>query len=412
MLQELSIQRLSQKLALKEEKIFESLSGYKNLNEKFVPYNPFNLDPQEIRTVISNDLSCVSVLGSIAYPLEDDLWNRGQIVLEDGPDENMGEKIEWVNRVLDGVGVGATDASTVRHNLHLNLLYAYTQVAVFLRRYGECFEEVVDDIKVGDELYFESDGLKLFEDEHYQIWDWNLTLKLLEERFSNYTPFILFLDESLSISYARNYTVERRRLLVESLKNYLGKLFELNIVPVAVYFSLDRGLVNCGLKCTLCKNIRCSSCHKMSEQEILFKTFCDKHFLYNILTKNYSRTPYFRPLNPVVAESVERLNVDLIAFYVRVDESILRVEFPKIFFDEKREVVDLIHRAVVADSIISGGYPLTLSRAHELAVLSGRDRNVIHEIVYNKALELCKKYGRNLELKFSRKNELKVRGVV
>ncbi|MEM0054421.1 MAG: hypothetical protein QXL89_09580, partial [Nitrososphaeria archaeon] len=64
MLQELSIQRVSQKLALKEKKIFESLSGYKNLNEKFEPYNPFNLDPLQIRTIIYDDISCISNLGS------------------------------------------------------------------------------------------------------------------------------------------------------------------------------------------------------------------------------------------------------------------------------------------------------------------------------------------------------------
>ncbi|MEM2741486.1 MAG: DNA double-strand break repair nuclease NurA [Nitrososphaeria archaeon] len=382
------------------------------MNEKFEPYNPFNLDPQQIRTIIYDDISCISNLGSIAYPLEDDLWNKGQIVLEDGPDENGSRKIEWVNEVLNDVGVGATDSSTIRHNLHLNLLYAYTQVAVFLRKYGKYFEEIIDDIKVGDELYFENNGLKLFEDEHYQIWNWDLTLKLLEERFYEHTPFILFLDESLSISYARNYTTDRRRLLLDSLKSYLRKLGELNVIPVAVYFSLDRGLVNCGLKCALCKNIKCSNCTRISEQEKLFKTFCDKYFLYNVLTKNYSRTPYFRPLNSVVADSVEKLNIDLIAFYVRVDESILRVEFPRIFLEGNEEVVDLIHKAIVADSILSEGYPLTLSRAHELAVLSGRDRNVVHEIVYDKALELCKKYGYNLELKFSKKSELKVRGVV
>ncbi|MEM2179606.1 MAG: hypothetical protein QXP32_02185, partial [Nitrososphaeria archaeon] len=167
---------------MKEKKIFESLSGYKNLNEKFEPYNPFNLDPQQIRLIISDDISCISNLGSVAYPLEDNLWNKGQIILEDGPDENGSRKTEWVNKVLNDIGVGATDASTIRHNLHLNLLYAYTQVAVFLRKYGKYFEEIIDDIKVGDELYFENNGLKLFEDEHYQIWNWDLTLKLLEER--------------------------------------------------------------------------------------------------------------------------------------------------------------------------------------------------------------------------------------
>lgn len=412
MLQELSIQRLSQNLVMKEKKIFESLSGYKNLNEKFEQYNPFNLDPRKIRETIADDRSCISVLGSIAFPLEDSVWDRGQIMLEDGPYENEGRKFEWVNKVLDEISVCGTDASTIRHNLHLNLLYAYTQVAVFLRKFGRYVEGVLDDVKVGDELYFMGNEIKLFEDEHYQMWNWDLTLKLLNEKFYQHTPFILFLDESLSVSYARNYTSERRKLLLDSLNNYLKKLYELNIFPVAVYFSLDRGLVNCGLKCTLCSNTKCSHCSDLSEQERMFKTFCDKHFLYNVLTKNYSRTPYFRPLNSVIAESEDKLHVDLIAFYVRVDDSILRVEFPKIFLEKDENAVNLVHKAVVADSILSGGYPLTLSRAHELAVLSGRDRNVVHEIVYNKALELCKKYGYNLEVKFSRKNELKAKGVL
>jgi len=412
MLQELSLQRLSHKLILKEEKIFESLSGYKNLSERFSPYNPFNVSPRDARATISEDKGCVEALGSIAFPLEDDEWERGKISLEDPPKEGRAGRIEWANRVLKDFSVAATDSSTIRHNLHLNLLYAYTQVAVFLRRYGEYFEGVMDDIKVGDELYFSEGGLNAFEDEHYQAWNWELTVNLLKEKFLDRTPFILFLDESLSLAYARSYSVGRRGFLLESLKRYLRRLYELNILPVAVYFSLDRGLVNCGLKCTLCRDRMCSSCASLSEQEKLFRTFCDKHLLYSVLTENYSRTPFFRPLNPVIAESADKVNLGLLAFYVRVDESILRVEVPEDIFRRDGNIVGLVHRAVVADSLLSKGYPLTLSRAHELAVLSGRDRNVVHEIVYNKALELCRRYGYNLEVKFSRKGELKARGVL
>jgi len=54
---------------------------------------------------------------------------------------------------------------------------------------------------------------------------------------------------------------------------------------------------------------------------------------------------------------------------------VLRVEFP----ESLRGLVDKIHLAVLAHSIMGGGYPLALQRAHDMAVIGAREREVIIE---------------------------------
>jgi len=414
MLSELAIHSLSQRLGEKEGKIVESLYDYKKLNQKFAIHNPFKVSYGEILNILSNDPFCIDYFNSIALPLEHQNWERGEVALTNPPGETPTGMRAWSLDVLKENTIAAVDASTIEHNLHQNLLYAYTQVGVYWRGAGKCNNNSVGDLKIGDELYTPGKSIRIFDKVDYQKWNWDLTIKLLKESFEGYLPFILFLDESLSISYAQSYTRERQAFLLDSLKGYLRQLDELSITPVSVYHSLDRGLINLGLKCSACKDTKkCGDClDKPSEEELLFRNLSDKLFLSDILKTNYSRTPYFRPINRVIAKDCYRVELDLVAFYVRVDGSILRIEFPYKYLETDVEVVNKVHKAVVADSLLTKGYPYTLMNAHELAVLSSKDRNTVNEIVHRKALELSAKYGVDLTLRLTRKGELKMRGIV
>jgi len=411
MLDELSIHSLAKKLDTREEKIVEGLLGYKNVQEKFSPYNPFILNPKEIEEELVGDRSCLDSFNSLAMPLEYLNWHLGQIVLDNPPGQSDEEIKDWMSKVFNLTSIAAVDASTVEHDLHLNLLYAYTQIGVFWKTIGRYKKRITGDVKVGDELYQTKRNFVLYDHVDYQKWNWDLTIDVLREHFTDNMPFFLFLDESLSISYARNYTYDRQAFLLSSLQQYLRQLDGLSIIPVAVYHSLDRCLVNTGLKCSACKiQDMCKNCDvKPSQEEILFKTLYDKFFLWNILVDNYSRTPYFRPLNSVIAKSCSDIKLDLASFYLRIDDSILRVEFPFKYVMEDKDNVEKIRRAVVADSLLIKGYPATLANAHELAVLSAQDRSTINELVYRKTLELSKKYGLDISVKFTRKGELKRR---
>jgi len=66
-------------------------------------------------------------------------------------------------------------------------------------------------------------------------------------------------------------------------------------------------------------------------------------------------------------------------FYLRGDEEIARVEFPR--WVEERGLIDLV-QALVLDQCRRGqGYPVTLSEAHEQAVVTGADREQFQYLV-------------------------------
>ncbi|MGQ9781180.1 MAG: DNA double-strand break repair nuclease NurA [Nitrososphaeria archaeon] len=411
MLDELGIQALSRELDSKEKRIADSLLGYKRKTAKFSHFNPFNSDPSEIREELVSDPSCLDTFSTLILPLEYDNWNKSQIVLDNPPGGTSGERFAWTNHVFKKRSVAAVDASYIRHDVHSNIQYAYMQVAVFWKDVGRYLGKVCGNLRIGDELYSSDRDMRLFEDEDYQEWNWELTIDLLRRHLVDCTPFFLFLDESLSISYAHNYTRDRQKRLLTFLLRYLEQVDEMGILPVAVYHSLDRGLINTGLKCLACdRNIQCKNCiDKPTDNEVSFKTLYDRLFLQDILVKNYSRTPCFRPLNSIIAKACDDLILDLAAFYLRVDDHILRIEFPFKYIREDKEVVQKIHEAVVADSLLSGGYPMTLMNAHELAVLTSHNRETVNEMVYRKTLEMTMKYGLNLSMKQTKKSELKRR---
>ncbi len=59
-------------------------------------------------------------------------------------------------------------------------------------------------------------------------------------------------------------------------------------------------------------------------------------------------------------------------FYLRVDDDLARVELPA--WAAKPERVGRLHRALLDQARYCGGYPRALQEAHELAVISSRDR--------------------------------------
>jgi len=66
-------------------------------------------------------------------------------------------------------------------------------------------------------------------------------------------------------------------------------------------------------------------------------------------------------------------------FYVKTDEEIARVEFPR--WVEERGLVDML-QALVLDQCRRGqGYPVTLSESHEQAVVTGADREQFQYLV-------------------------------
>ena len=67
-------------------------------------------------------------------------------------------------------------------------------------------------------------------------------------------------------------------------------------------------------------------------------------------------------------------------FYLHVGAEIARVELPE-WVAEDRELLDLVHACVFDQAEKGQGYPVTLSEAHERAVVRGADREAFYRFL-------------------------------
>ena len=75
-------------------------------------------------------------------------------------------------------------------------------------------------------------------------------------------------------------------------------------------------------------------------------------------------------------------------FYVKVDsQNPLRIEAPSFVYDQDK--LDVLWRSVAAECVFGRGYPYSLARAHELAVLGSEERNRFYRILD----QVLKSYG-------------------
>ena len=78
---------------------------------------------------------------------------------------------------------------------------------------------------------------------------------------------------------------------------------------------------------------------------------------------------------------IERYGIHQVCFfYLKLDEEVARVEVP-LWVADNNELLDLVH-AVIVDQCNKGfGYPVSLSEAHEQAVVTGADREQFWDLV-------------------------------
>ena len=67
-------------------------------------------------------------------------------------------------------------------------------------------------------------------------------------------------------------------------------------------------------------------------------------------------------------------------FYIKLDEEIARVEIP-LWAADNLELLDLVHSVIIDQCNKGFGYPVSLSEAHEQAVVTGQDRQAFWDLV-------------------------------
>lgn len=182
--------------------------------------------------------------------------------------------------------------------------------------------------------------------------------KLLAEKLGGGHRF-MFLDESLNMMYAIKWSRSKRDEFLSIVWNILFGLMDRDIVPLGIFYTRARDL------------IRTISAGGTKIDIVL----TDKAIMNRVLRIG-ERSPLFKIYNKVVDDFA----LDLSCFYLKVGErNILRIEFPSRVLN----YIDLddIHLAVYIDSLRGGGYPYSLIRAHEMAVLDYEDREGIESVL-------------------------------
>ena len=218
-------------------------------------------------------------------------------------------------------------------------------------------------------------------------------------------PALALRDGSLIFWPIQNEDPPLQDLLLPRVRRALRAFHDLGI-PVASFISYPgaRDLVN-SLRIWLCghcvKDRECGQCTVCTPEEA---TFCrwlrpvrDRTLLENILQPG-ERSAIFQSTSALLERYQDPDGVDhrILFFYVHTGREIARVEAPA-WVMETPAYRDLVHAVVVDQCYRGGGYPPALQEAHEQAVITAGDRQMVQTLVEQELARLGIPYTRSMK---------------
>ncbi len=285
--------------------------------------------------------------------------------------------IREANKWLGEYGIGAYDSSWHRGGAHFLADYLIFNTGYFYYNYGvnEGGSGSHPIILLGriDDMDPDLEG---------KSHETNVGLKLSDKLFGKHK--VLLMDESMNYIYTIKWSKDKRVTLVNMMKEFFDKLISHGVVPLGVFYTRARDIAR-----TL----------EYAGYDIGDAYIQDKH-LFNQILENGERSPVFKVINPILVES----DLDISCFYLKLGPAnVVRIEFPSKILSDKG-VIEVVHKAVLLQSILGGGYPYAMTRAHEMSVLSVNDRMDIEA-------SIAKILNIPLEYLYSRKQMSKWRSI-
>lgn len=191
------------------------------------------------------------------------------------------------------------------------------------------------------------------------------TAKKLLDDLSKLPDPIILMDGTLIYSYMINLNPLTRQKAIDELVNFLQSA-ERHKIPVIGY--IDTSYAK-DLASTLLEMQSRTNIFPVSDGSIL-NTVLDRLGDYII--------PFFCQREPIPEYGSY---ANKICFsYMRVNSvKVIRLEFP--FWIWKSGRYESVMKSILAEAIVSHGYPRVLTRAHQTAVLNNADREKFHRIV-------------------------------
>jgi hypothetical protein len=288
-----------------------------------------------------------------------------------------GHSIKEANKWLGEYGIGAYDSSWHRGGAHFLADYLIFNTGYFYYNYGvnEGGSGSHPIILLGriDDMDPDLEGKR---------HETSVGIKLSERLFGKHK--VLLMDESMNYIYTIKWSKDKRMSLINIMKEFFDKLISHGVIPLGVFYTGARDIAR-----TL----------EYAGYNVGDAYIQDKH-LFNQVLESGERSPVFKVINPILQEA----NLDISCFYLKLGPTnVVRIEFPSKILSDKG-VIQMIHKAVLLQSVLGGGYPYAMTRAHEMSVLSVSDRMDIEA-------SIAKILNIPLEYLYSRKQVSKWRSI-
>jgi len=278
--------------------------------------------------------------------------------------------------------VMATDGSTIEPDRHGPAMCALVNIGRARIRYGDAPEAELDSEPIlyfrREELFIEQGGRRVLL--RQRLLDARrsvLEMEALSEMARDANPLALpsvALADGLLTIWREDWATQDGDEVIAQFNRALARIADVKL-PLAAYVSnpsshwvvdLLRSAVQCVKGCgALCQETGC-----------VFGGLVDAE-LYRFLQPGQAST-LFEVVGPDQHRYDERVRSHF--FYLNVGREIVRVEVPA-WVARDEDARRLVHNVVFDQAERGLGYPVALARAHEQAVISGRDRLAFQQLV-------------------------------
>ncbi|MFX1534328.1 MAG: DNA double-strand break repair nuclease NurA [Promethearchaeota archaeon] len=335
---------------------------------------------------------------SHAIPLQD--WGQRSIETSyTTPDDKL-----WAINILPDTTIGAIDGSQIYPEKDITAPVAVINTGTYVMKYQKNGSEA--DARSNPEIFIGRDLLKpngaLLHKADIDVLRFSKEVEAAKElMMETEGESLLMMDTPLVLSFltgreeARPYINHMVELLRES---------EAQEVPLVGYidFSMAKDIAGTVLINKLCQDRSCPDCNKdCLNQEVPN----DGAILQRLITRTGSRSPVFISQRRILDLYPKEWQKKICFFYIRTPNGYFsRVEFPS--WIAEAGLVEKVHDLILAQLNIGFGYPYIITRAHEQAVISTKERKYFIDLYEQK----LRKSG--IKLDVTPKAYAKTRGVV
>lgn len=207
---------------------------------------------------------------------------------------------------------------------------------------------------------------------------------------------LLLLDNSLLLWLALRLGASRKKVIDNLLHEYLSHLERIRLTGAALAGFIDRPRSTNVL--TLLDGLGIVEGDKGGVS--LFEGVEDRRLFAHILPTG-CRSAVFRHPSPL-NNDFRTAGHEVFFFYLHTgpDEQIVRVEVP-VWVKDDDVLLDLVHAGILQQCRTSEGFPYALIRAHELAVVTHRERDALNNMIQQEI------EGRGVDARISVKSQTK-----